>query len=98
MNEIFKPIPGFERYQVSNLGNIKGIDGSLKKPYKDPNTGGLRVGLFDYYGDKYTKQVKLLVAEVFILNPENRRYVIHKDGNLDNNCVDNLEWSSDRKL
>jgi len=42
--------------------------------------------------------VHRLVAILFIKNPEDKKFVIHKDHNLDNNHVDNLAWCTRSEL
>lgn len=103
--EIWKDIEGYDgKYQVSNLGNVKscgrtlnGINGSTK--YKkesfltantDP-TGYLSVMVCVDYKFKRLA-VHRLVAQAFVPNLENKKYVNHIDGNKLNNNSENLEW------
>lgn len=57
--------------------------------------GKLYITVEDGDGVKHDHEMALLVLETFCPNPDPSRYkyVRHKDGNLQNNCVDNLEWS-----
>lgn len=97
-------------YQVSNLGRVKSLPRktSMKKLFEiqtpgkllTPHVNGdtkyakyLSVGLWKDNKPTY-KYVHRLVAEAFILNPENKPQVNHKDLDPFNNSVDNLEWVS----
>lgn len=101
MKEIWKNVNEYEElYQVSNLGNVKRIrfinfrsnylKNKLLKPIKHKN-GYLVVGLTKN-GKTKIKAIHRLVAQTFIDNPKNKKYVNHIDGNKQNNKVDNLEW------
>lgn len=95
MKEIWKPIAGYEgHYEVSNLGNIKSLNkrhkGNLLAPQRN-HKGYLRVNLWKN-NKKKIRMIHRLVAEAFLLNPNNYKQINHKDGNKENNCITNLEW------
>lgn len=85
-------IKGYEKYQISNLGNVRNYNtGRILKP---AIIGGyLTVCLCENRKQKNFR-VHKLVALNFIPNPNNFNCINHKDENKLNNCVDNLEWCS----
>lgn len=92
----WKDIVGYENlYRVSTKGEIYSIrfNKNLKQFYRGsrPDNKYLVVDL-NKSGTRKTVSVHRVVAEAFISNPNNLPCVNHKDGNKDNNCVDNLEW------
>lgn len=107
-NEEWKPVKGFEgKYEISNLGKLRSLDryvngkaGSKRFQYgKTQNPQVTRKGYLRYTlsikkGKSVRKLAHVLLAEHFILNPENKPQVNHKDGIKSNNHIDNLEWST----
>lgn len=95
-NEMWKDIKGYEKlYQISNLGRVKSLPKfyqgeKILKSRKD-RYGYLYVGVIKNKIKKYLK-IHRLVAEAFILNPNNYPAVNHKDENKLNNKIKNLEW------
>ena len=105
---IWKDAVGYEGiYEVSNSGLIRTKEGKttyterhgirtwkqrvLKQKIDKENS--CRVSLWKD-GKEQTHLVHRLVAKAFIPNPENKGFVNHKDGNRQNNHVDNLEWNT----
>jgi hypothetical protein len=110
MNEIWKTIPGFSDYEVSNLGRIRSKD--RKKKYKSgrelnfkskvkqqrphPVNKFIMTDLVDDKGKRRTVYPHKAVALAFVENdkPRKKKVVIHKDGNLENNKAENLKWAT----
>ena len=111
--EIWKDIEGYEGlYQVSNMGRVRSLDHTilsrnrfgeshftyrgriLKLGY---NLSGYKRAVLAVRNSHKHVQVHRLVAEAFIPNPENKETVNHIDGNKENNCVNNLEWTTIRE-
>ena len=100
MTEKWKNISGWsEKYQISSAGRIRSINykrtGQARILNGFTKVNGYQTISFRE-GGAGSKQrrfmVHRLVAESFIPNPDNKKYVNHKDGNRENNDVSNLEW------
>jgi hypothetical protein len=108
--EEWKVVPGFSNYEVSNMGNIRSIErvsimsngrvihleGRTKTIRVHPKNGFLLTDLVDDKRKRRTVYPHKVVALAYIPNPQPRKnkVVVHLDGNLKNNCVDNLAWTS----
>ena len=100
--EVWGEHPDFSLYRISNQGRVerkthmskgrKWTSRFLTNTVQED--GYLRVSLVDNDGNRVSKAVHVLVAEVFIPNPEHKPEVNHKNGNKQFNIDTNLEWST----
>lgn len=102
--EIWKGIPDYPNYEVSNMGRVKRLGYYHKTPTGQsfyvaeniqngsPDGGGYTMcGVSNEKGEKRPK-IHRLVAKVFIPNPENKPEVNHINMIRTDNRVTNLEW------
>ena len=86
INIVWAKIPEYDNYEINNLGEVRKI--SSNKILKQHLSDGCKAVCLS--GKRY--YVHRLVAETFIPNPSNYRFVIHKDGDINNNAINNLLW------
>lgn len=92
MNDVWKPIEGFEGlYEVAPCGAIRNARTLRWLSPSEKDDGYMSVKLFRD-GVGRNKTVHRIVAEAFLPNPESKPQVNHKDLNKKNNDVSNLEW------
>ncbi len=99
-SENFKVIPGYENYLISKEGEIysqksrKFLRQNIER-FEKLNKY-ITVGVTEK-GKEKKFRVHRLVALTYIPNPENKATVNHKDGNIYNNFVNNLEWATQQE-
>ena len=99
ISEQWTPIDSLDgKYLISNFGKIKinyngkrvNRNGQIKKQFITKT--GYCVSTFQLNGRYYRKYVHRLVADAFIPTNDKNLHINHKDGNKENNTVENLEW------
>ena len=88
----WRDIPGFEgRYKIDPFARIFSVKRNIiiKARYQ---SGYYVIRLMQSDGQRPLKSIHRLVAQTFIPNPDNKKYVDHIDRNTHNNHVSNLRW------
>lgn len=106
MEEIWKPIPGYDGYEASSLGRIK----SHKKIFwtgkgfwrtkEECIIVGKKLSSKGYCRVRISKKVEFvhrLIAKAFIPNPHNKPQVNHINGIKTDNQATNLEWVTNQE-
>ncbi len=101
---VWKAIPGYEgTYEISDEGRVRSIDrisadgrnikGHLLKE-RPVGWGRCLIVELSRGGKRATRTVVGLVAEVFLSPRRDGEVILHIDGDIHNNAVYNLRWST----
>lgn len=97
--ENWKQLPGFPRYLVSDLGQVKLVvpagehgEDRILKPYK-ASSHGMAVHVKRDDGSTWKPMIRLLVCRTWVPNPKKLRWIHHLNGDYTDCRACNLVWS-----
>lgn len=94
-DEIWKVIPEYNKYEISNMGRIKySIMNKNKRITLGSESGGYMKFTLRQNNKHRITNIHRLVALVFLPNLNNKIIVNHINGNRFDNRLENLEWST----
>jgi len=97
MTEVFKSIPGYKDYQISNLGNVKSFKYKEVRILKSPiNNNGYkyrRVTLCKN-GNQRNFKIGRLILLTFIGSRPLGKETSHLNGNRFDDRLENLKWET----
>lgn len=92
-NEIWAPIPGYSKYEVSNLGRVRSHTRKARILKLQPSSDlYLRAEMVNDNGEWHSVSVARMVASAFIPNTSSLPQVNHINEDVQDNRVENLEW------
>jgi hypothetical protein len=99
MSEEWRPVEGYEDYEVSNLGNVRSLNYRKKKGNIQvlKSTSDKRGYQYVCLGRYNIKSVHCLVCQAFLGERPEGLQIDHKDINPSNNNISNLRYVTARQ-
>lgn len=86
--EEWRPVIDYPAYQISNKGRIKG---ERRASFGSKSSSGYRRACI-WNGEKHVFVMIHRLVAIMFLGFQDDKEINHKDGNKENNCLENLEW------
>jgi hypothetical protein len=101
LEELWKSIPDFPDYEISNLGRVKSsysknklLKWNVQKVSKTSDKYKYVFVKLQKNKQSFSRGVASLVLTAFVGPCPDKMEACHNDGNSLNNCIDNLRWDS----